>query len=487
MPFNRIEYKWIVAIVYVLGLFMNLLDTTIVNTALPTLAREFNAPATGIQWVVTGYLLSLAIFIPVSGWAGDRFGTKRIFLVALGLFTAGSALCALAWSLESLVAFRVFQGVGGGLLTPVGLAMLFRAFPPAERARAASILVIPTAVAPASGPVVGGYLVEYLTWRWIFLVNLPIGLVGLAIAALYLRESRQPDAGRFDLPGFLLAAGGLASVVFALAEAGRRGFTDPLVVATGLAGIALLAAFVVRELRTAQPMIDLRLFRDRLFARSVTVQFLSFGGLFGVIFLLPLLLQSERGLTPLESGLTTFCQALGVISMTWFSGRLYRRFGPRRLLMIGLSVIALMSLAYLRVDLETNLWWIRALLYGTGLGFSLTIVSLQTATFARIPPERTGRATAASNSVMQVAASFGVALLATILASRLGAYGGVLGLPATRDAALHAFHDAFFVGALLATVGVFAALFVDDRLAAATMRRRPEAAPQEESTPVAVG
>jgi EmrB/QacA subfamily drug resistance transporter len=257
---NRLEYKYIVAIVFVFGLFMDLLDMTITNVALPTLAREFDASTTTIEWVVTGYLLGLAVFIPVSGWAGDRFGTKRVFITALGIFTAGSLLCGLAWNIESLIAFRVLQGVGGGILTPVGTAMLFRAFPPAERARAASLLTIPAVVAPASGPVVGGYLVEYQDWRWIFFINLPFALAALFVAARYLKEEKQPDPGRLDVPGFLLSAGGLAAVLYALAQAGHRGFDDGRVALFGLSGLALLALFAVVELRTRQPLIDIRLF-----------------------------------------------------------------------------------------------------------------------------------------------------------------------------------------------------------------------------------
>ena len=172
---KSIPYKYIVGIVFVFGLFMDLLDMTITNVALPTLATDFHTDTTTIEWVVTGYLLSLAVFIPVSGWAGDRFGTKRVFMFALTVFVTGSALCGLAWNDTALIGFRVLQGIGGGMLTPVGTAMLFRAFPPSERAMASALLSIPAVVAPATGPVLGGYLVEFQSWRWIFWVNVPIG------------------------------------------------------------------------------------------------------------------------------------------------------------------------------------------------------------------------------------------------------------------------------------------------------------------------
>src|SRR4051812_24097224 len=198
----RFEYKWLVAAAFVFGIFMALLDLTIVNVALPTLGHEFNAGSSQLEWVITGYLLSLAVWIPASGWLGDRIGTKRVFIFALATFSAASALCGLAANVDQLIAFRILQGVGGGMLTPVGAAMLFRAFPPSERAKASAVLLVPTMVAPALGPLIGGALVDHVTWRAIFWVNLPIGFVGLVFAAVFLQEHREESAGAFDFPGF---------------------------------------------------------------------------------------------------------------------------------------------------------------------------------------------------------------------------------------------------------------------------------------------
>src|SRR5439155_8316149 len=194
----KVEYKWLVGIVYIMALFMDLLDMTVTNVAIPTLAKRFTASTTTIEWVITGYLLSLAMFIPISGWLGDRFGTKRVFVFALATFTAASLLCGLAWNVDSLIAFRVLQGVGGGMLTPVGMTMLFRAFPPSERAAASAVLAIPAMVAPALGPILGGYLVDFQSWRWIFLINIPAGVLAVAATAAWLREDRQENAGRLD-------------------------------------------------------------------------------------------------------------------------------------------------------------------------------------------------------------------------------------------------------------------------------------------------
>ncbi|MHB8574522.1 MAG: DHA2 family efflux MFS transporter permease subunit [Dehalococcoidia bacterium] len=484
--FKRLEYKYIVAIVFVLGLFMDLMDSTITNVAIPTLAKDFRTGTTTVEWVVTGYLLSLAVFIPVSGWAGDRFGTKRTFMFALSMFTLSSFLCGIAWNIESLIAFRVLQGVGGGMMTPVGTAMLYRAFPPAERARASSILAIPAALGPTMGPVLGGYLVEYQTWRWIFWVNLPVGLAALVISALYLRENREVSSGRLDVPGFILSAAGLASTVYALAEAGTRGFGDGRVLTFGVVGLALLTLLVFVELHSPRPMIDMHLFRDRLFAASNVVGFLAFGGMIGATFLMPLFLQAERGLSPLQSGLVSFPMALGLIMVMPLAGRVYMQIGPRRMMMLGLLVVGLSTLAWTVVDLQTSLWWLRLTMLIRGWGFAFVLIPSQTATFATIKSQDTGRASAAFSSIRQVAGSLGVALIGTVLASRLGHYSAQLGNPRTQHGAVFAFHEAFFVAALLAGLGIAAAMLIDDRLAAPTMRRKIAApAPPAEALPEA--
>ena len=468
---RRLEYKYIVGAVFVFGLFMDLIDMTIVNVALPTFVRDFDASTTTVEWVVTGYLLSLGVFIPVSGWAGDRFGTKRTFMFALSVFIVASLLCSLAWNIEALIAFRVLQGVGGGMLTPVGTAMLFRAFPPAERAAAAALLAIPTTVAPASGPVLGGYLVEYQSWEWIFWINIPVGLAGLVVAGLFLREEKQDNPGRLDIPGFVLSATGLATVMYALAEAGSRGFDDTRVLASGLPGLALLALFCIVELRTAQPLIDVRLLTDKLFRAANSVQFAGFAGYAGALFLLPLLLQAEMGFSPLESGLITFPQAIGVAMMVQPVGRIYRRIGPRRLVMTGMTGGILTTVAFVLVDLDTSPWWIGLIMLARGWSFAFTLVPMQAMAFATISSEATGRASAIFNAGRQVAASFGVALLGTVLTNRLTHHGATpLGNPFARDGAILAFHDAFLAATFLLAFAVAAAFLISDKAAAHTMR-----------------
>ncbi len=465
-----VPYKHVVAVAFVIALFMDILDTTIVNVALPALQREFAADVNTIEWVVTGYLLSLAMWIPCSGWLGDRFGSKRIFLLALGLFTFASILCGLAWNIESLVAFRVFQGVGGGMLTPVGTAMLFRAYPPAERPRASSLLAMVTVLAPAVGPLIGGALVEKASWRWIFYVNLPFGILGLWFGWRFLRNHVEATVGRFDIPGFLLSGVGLALLLFGMAEGPVRGWSSPLVLICLISAVVALAALVVVETRVEKPMLNLRLFSDRSFRTPNVVSFLSFGSLIGLFFLLPQFLQGPAGYSPFESGLLTAPQALGVIVAARVTGSiLYPRIGPRRLAMVGMAWTGLLTAMFYFVEIDTNPWWIRLLMVARGLGMGMTFIPLQAAAFARIAPAQSGQASALYSSQRQAGAAIGVAFLATLLIERRDALVGSLSGAAAVPKMVDALHQAMLGAAFLAIIGVAAAYFIRDDDAAPTM------------------
>ena len=469
MNLGRIEYKWLVAIAFVAGMFMDIMDTTIVNVALPTLGQTFDVGDGTFEWVVTGYLLSLAIWIPASGWIGDHFGTKKTFLFALVVFTVGSALCGAAWSIRSLIAFRLLQGVGGGMLTPVGTSMLFRAFPPSERARASAVLTVPTAIAPALGPVLGGWLVDHASWRWIFYVNVSVGIAAFVFAWLFLREHTEPGAGRFDFGGFVCSGAGLALVLYALSEGPTYGWTSPRVLATGIVGILLLILLVKIELGRRNPLLHLRLFRDRMFRYGILSMFTAFSVLFGVLFLLPLFLQQLRGLSAFAAGLTTFPQAIGMVLMVQVSSRLYPYLGPRRMLAIGLAGLCLTSALFLLVDLNTSLWYIRGIMFLRGVVMSFALVASQTATFSSINSEETGRASALFNTNRQVAASVGVAVLTTVLTQATLTLGGTSASAATQ---VLGFHDALFASILFGLVGILFALRIHDEDAAATLQRQ---------------
>ncbi len=465
--FGRVfEYKYVVAAVFVAALFLDILDTTIVNVALRTIGAELQTES--IEWIVLGYTLSLAVWIPASGWLGDRFGTKRVFLTALVFFVGGSALCGAAQSIGQLVTFRVLQGVGGGMLTPIGVAMMFRAFPPVERARAATIVLVPTLVAPALGPVLGGLITDTIGWRWIFYVNIPVGVTALVFGLRYLREHTEPEAGRFDVPGFVLSGFGLASIIYALSEGPRVGWNSPAVVVLGIAGILSFVLLVWAETHKPEPMLALRLLKDRLFATTNLVMAFSMASFVGLLFVLPLYLQGLRGLSPLESGLVTFPQAIGILVSSQIAGRIYGRLGPRRLVTGGMAWAALCVAAFMTLGLETNLWFIRALVFGRGLGMGFTFVAVQAASYARIVPSDNGRASAIFTTQRQMSVSIGVALMATVLSG----FTSLTATPSDPQRALEGYRWTFAVATVLAVIGVLVATRISDEDAAASMAPR---------------
>ncbi len=484
MRLRNVPYKYLVAAGFIFGLFMDLMDLTIVNVALPTLGHDFHTQDSTLEWVVTGYLLSLAIWIPASGWIGDRFGTKKTFLFALFMFTVASALCGLSWNIGSLVAFRLLQGVGGGMMTPVGTAMLFRAFPPAERARASLILTVPTVIAPAIGPIIGGWLVDSVSWRWIFYVNVPIGILGFIFCFIFLREHKEESPGRFDLAGFVLSGAGLALVLYALSRGPQDGWGSASVLVTGIGGVASFVALVIVELRQREPMLDLRLFTNRMFRNANIVYFAASASLLGILFLLPLFLQQLRGFSAIDTGLILLPSAIGTVTFAQLSGRLYPIVGPRRLLATALALFALSSALLLLVGLQTNIWWIASIMFVRGMAMAFTFIPLQAATFSTISSQSTGRASSLFNTNRQVGSSFGVAIFATVLAERVSSHlQGVTAAasPAVRQASanhaqLLAYHDAFFAAVVVGIIGLAFAFLIHDEDAASTMRRVPAGA-----------
>jgi EmrB/QacA subfamily drug resistance transporter len=457
LPVRAVNQKAVVSVVFVAAMFMNIMDGTVVNVALPTLARSFAVPIGSVSGVVTAYLVTLAVAMPASGWIGDRFGGRNVLLGAIMVFTAASALCGLATTLPELVAFRALQGLGGGALIPVGMTMITRAFPPAERIKANQVLIVPTLLAPALGPVIGGALVDGLSWRWIFYINLPVGVAAVLTGLLFLPARSEHPAGRFDLPGFLLAASGFPLVMYALSTGSSSGWGSATVLGTGLPGLVLLAAFIAVE-RRPEPLLQLRLYRDRLFRVTSLTLTAAGGGFMGTLFLVPLLLQNGLGFSAVHSGLSTFTEALGGMLGVQVTTRLYKRVGPRRLMIAGMcgtvTTIGLMSLA----GPSDAFWMIPLLMFFTGCSFGFTMVPAQTANMATVTAAETGHASTLVNTVRQAGGAAGVALLGTVLAATGAGASDLAG-----------YHLAFLAAVGLMALGAVFACFVNDADAAPTM------------------
>ena len=462
----RINQKVAVSVVFVAAMFISIMDTSIVNVALPAIGRDFAISPTAVDGISISFLVSLAVFMPASGWLGDRFGGKRILMTAIAIFTSASALCGLASSLPELVAFRVLQGVGGGMLAPVGTAMLFRTFPPQERVRAASVIIIPTALAPAIAPVLGGLLVTEVSWRWVFYVNLPIGIAALVFGILFVDQSTESSSGRFDWRGFLLSGLGLGLFMYGISEGPDLGWGSARILLTGLIGAALLVAMVVFELRTPQPIVALRLFANRLFRSTSGAIVMVSIAFFGVLFAITLYFQDGRGLSALGAGLSQFPTAVGIMIGSQLSSRvIYWRVGPRRHLTTGLCGVAASIALLALLGSGTSLWWARVILFVMGLFMAQVFVPAQAASFATISPADTGRASTLYNVCRQLGGAVGVALLTTTIVI----VGPVRRVDGHVVPHLAAYHICFLVAAGLALVGVIASVTIRDADAAATM------------------
>ncbi|MEC0308384.1 MDR family MFS transporter [Paenibacillus lautus] len=471
--------KKVLCIVYVAAMFVVAMDATVLNVALQTISRELEVPPAASGVLNVGYLVSLAIVLPMAGWLGDTWGTKRTFLLALSLFTGASVLCSFADSLATLTLFRVIQGIGGGLLTPVGMAMLFRMFPPEERAKISRALILPIAIAPAVGPIVSGLLLEYLTWRWIFYVSLPIGFPAIVFGLFWLKEHREPDAGKLDVPGLLLSAPGLALVMYALSQGPLHGWNAPQVWSAGLAGILLLAALVRVELRTPKPLLDLRLLGNRLFRTTGFIAMCASAGLLGMLYVFPLMYQNALHVSALDTGLTTFPEAIGLMVASQLVPWTYPRLGPRRVIMMGLVATAFIFIMLSLVDAGTNPWFIRVLLFGVGIFLGQTVGAVQIAAFATIPPASMGRASTWFTVQNRLGPAIGLAVLSGILAA-VGT--GTMSAAGEVEPNLMAYRAALLGAAGFLLIGAGAALWIRDADAASTFRRPSASNPAKERT-----
>jgi EmrB/QacA subfamily drug resistance transporter len=420
----------IVAGVVLLGAIMSILDTTVVNVAIDRLAVDFKSSLTTIQWVVTGYTLALAAVIPMTGWAADRFGTKRLYLASLVLFTVGSMLSGLAWSAGSLILFRVLQGVGGGMIMPAVMTITTRKAGPHRMGRVMGVLGVPMLIAPILGPILGGWLVDDVSWRWIFFINLPIGIVAFALAQIVLEPDEPQPTHRLDWLGMLLLSPGLALLIFGLAESPTYGFGALRSWAPVAAGAVLIVAFLAHSWRTDAPLIDIRTFTHSAAGAAAGTFTLFAIAFFGAMLLVPLYYQSVRGASALDAGLLLAPQGLGAMVTMPIAGRLTDRFGPTWLPAAGIPLLVVGILPFAFVTAHTSYVLLCSFSFVLGLGMGLSMMPTMTAAMQAVPASAIARTSTAMNIIRQAGASIGTAVLTVILSSNITSHlRSVRGVP----------------------------------------------------------
>jgi len=440
-------------IAIIVGIFMVILDTTAVNVALPKLGEDFNRPLSVVQWTITGYALAQAAVIPLAGWMSDRFGAKRVFIGSLILFTLGSGLCALAETAEQLIAYRLLQGLGGGMVVPIAFAVTYRISPPDKVGSIMGLMGIPILLAPAAGPIVSGYLVDYVSWQWIFLINLPIGVIGVILCMLQLPKLPSSKAAGLDFWGVALGPLAFAGLSYGISEGGTSWSSERTIIGLAVGGAALIAFIAAELLRKRQPLLELRVFRSSLFSRGIIVQWVLQFVMFGIIFMIPYFMQRLMGMDAFHAGLWTLPQALAAAVFMPIGGRLYDRIGARPLLIAGLALVSVGAYLIARIGPDQSAWaflFPRAML---GMGMGLSFLPLNTYLIQSAPANLVSRVTSLTSATQQVVTSFAVAGLTTILANRTNHYSAG-GNTTVRDAMGSAFHDTYLILACMAVLGL---------------------------------
>jgi len=409
-----------VAGVVVLGAIMSILDITVVNVALPTFMTDLDVENySTVAWTVTAYTLALATVIPLTGWAADRFGTKRLYLTALALFVAGSALCASAQNIEALIAFRVIQGLGGGMLMPLGMTIMTRAAGPQRIGRLMAILGVPMLIGPIMGPILGGWLIDHATWHWIFLINLPIGLLAVIYAIIVLPKDSPEPSESFDFVGMLMMSPGLALFLYGVSSIPEEGtFAAPKVWVTMLIGGLLVAAFVVYSFKPKHPLLDFRLFRNRDLTLSVLTMLLFAAAFFGALLLVPTYFQQVRGELPFDAGLLVAPQGIGAMITMPIAGTLVDRFPVGRIVPVGVLLICGGMFGLTGVGADTSYTYLIVVLFVLGLGMGATMMPLMTAALRTLAGHEVARGSTLLNITQQIASSVGVAIISVVLTSQ---------------------------------------------------------------------
>jgi EmrB/QacA subfamily drug resistance transporter len=463
---------WRVAGVVILGMVMSILDTTIVNVALRTLGHDLHSSLAQIQWVITGYLLSLAAVIPVTGWSARRYGAKRVYITSLTLFTIGSALCAIASSATALVLFRVLQGVGGGMIMPVGQLIMAQVAGPQRMGRVMGIVSMPAMLAPILGPVIGGLILQNLHWSWIFLVNLPVGAVALVLAVRTLPETHSGAAGPLDWLGLALLSSASSATVYGLSGLGTHAsLTAPVVVLPILAGVVLSGVFCRHALHAERPLLDVRLYANRIFAAASMTTFALGAALFGAMILVPLYYQEVRHESVIATGLLTGPQGLGMLLVMPLTARLTDRFGGGRVALVGVSVLSVSTIPLAFVATGTSALWISLVLVARGVGIGFAFMPAMTVAFAALKPEQLSDATPQLNVLQRIGGAIGTAVLAVVLQRASGHSPSLQRLA-------HAFDTAYWFSLGIAALALIPCLVL---LRAEGQRRRTQAATKAEA------
>ncbi|MBS0526761.1 MAG: DHA2 family efflux MFS transporter permease subunit [Proteobacteria bacterium] len=438
---------------------MQSLDTTILNTAVPTIAQAMNITPLDMKSVLACYTLSLAVFIPISGWMADRFGTRRVFASAIGLFTLGSLLCGLSVDIDMLVACRVIQGMGGAMMVPVGRMTMVRTFPKSELVRAMSFVSIPSLIGPMLGPVIGGLIVHYLHWSMVFLVNLPVGALGLFMVWRFLPDYRQDKHHALDVVGFILFGSGIALLSYVLEVFGEHRLGDFEILGLLAISAVLLAGYGVNAMHVQRPLLRLELFRLRTFRAAVGGSFFSRLGLGGLPFLFPLLYQIGLGYSAVESGLLVMPQAMAAIGLKLVVSRILSRFGYRTVLLGNTLILGVLIMGFATIDVGTPAWRIALQAFVLGFFTSTQYTSMNTLVYADVTAQETSAASTIASTGQQMSISFGVAGASLIAATFVPEE-----LRGNPTALIHGVHQAFIVLAIMTIVSsvVFMQLKRDD-------------------------
>jgi len=448
------NYKWEVLLVVMVGTLMAALDTSIVNVSIPAIMADFGAGLDDVEWVVTGYMLAFASLMPLTAWLRDRIGHRALYIGSLFTFTAGSVLCGLSWNIPTLVFARVIQAIGGGALTPTGMAMISEVFEPHERGRAMGYWGVGVIVGPAFGPTLGGYLTRAFGWPSIFLVNLPVGILGALFAWRVLIHDRPPAEHHrpFDGWGFFFFTLFSVAFLYAVSKGEHEGWSSPVILWCGVASIVGFVGFLLVELVVTDGIIDIRLFQNPVFTITILLTATRSMALYAGVFLLPVFLQQIKGLDEVDSGLILLPGSLVIALFMPLAGRMTDRVAPRTLALIGLVALGLFMYMYRDINADMSNWAIIEPTIIRGAGISFLVAPLMATMMNAVPKRKAGMASSMMNIVQQLGGSLGIAILSTVLSHRIHHHLSVIGsgmtlrTPAVREAASWTLHRAHFLG-----------------------------------------